>query len=138
MSDTSRETGILRRENPALIYTDRGANVAEPVSPTNPLPVTVSDGIEGATIVGDQSIVVGASAVQLTVPATATHAVVEGQLAAIRFRLTGQAPDATTGYDLIVGDSVQLSRAEALGFRAVRAGGTDGRVMVTYYQAGGQ
>lgn len=134
--DNSRETKSLRDYGASLIYVDSGATSSNPVGPANPLPVTVSDGIEGATIVGDQSIVVGASAAQLTVPAAATHAVVEGQLAAIRFRLTGQAPDATTGYDLIVGDSVQLSRAEALGWRGVRAGGTDGRVMVTYYQAG--
>ena len=106
---------------------------AVPVSREAPLPIRDVGDVD-MPVLGDESVAVGAAAVGVAVPAGATHGVSEGQLAALRYRVSGQAPTATVGYDLPAGDRELLTRSELLGMRLIRAGATDGRVMVTYYR----
>lgn len=127
-------TSFLRvPEQVTLLFAGRADGTAAPVTPTNPLPVTLTGDTTGLRIISDDPLTVGTSAVGLTVPAEATYVVVEAQDGVIRFRLDGTAPTATAGHRLVEGEGVQLTRAEAQGFRAVREGSVNVSVMATAY-----
>lgn len=133
--DLKRQLSSFLRvpERVTLLFAGRADGTAAPVTPTNPLPVTLTGDTTGLRIISDDPLTVGTSAVGLTVPAEATYVVVEAQDGVIRFRLDGTAPTATAGHRLVEGEGVQLTRAEAQGFRAVREGTTNVSVMATAY-----
>ena len=90
--------------------------------------------------IGYESITVSTSAVGFTAaqinPANAQRAerafiTVEG--AAIRFRMDGNSPTSSEGHLLLANSSCVLSGQNALAkFKAIRDGGTDGTLKVTY------
>lgn len=133
--DLKRQLSSFLRvpERVTLLFAGRADGTAAPVTPTNPLPVTLTGDTTGLRIISDDPLTVGTSAVGLTVPAEATYVVVEAQDGVIRFRLDGTAPTATAGHRLVEGEGVQLTRAEAQGFRAVREGSVNVSVMATAY-----
>lgn len=66
---------------------------------------------------------------------SATKAVVQVLSASIRFRLDGTAATNTTGFAESAGSSFELNgEAEILGFRAIKATGSDAKIIVTYYR----
>ncbi len=65
----------------------------------------------------------------------AQKAVVQVLDAGIRVKLDGTDPSASTGFAESQGSSFALeSVSEIINFRAIRKGGSDGKIIVTYYQ----
>lgn len=112
----------------------RGADdSAEPVSPSNPLPVTVVSGGTGGggtaptplRVLGSQELTLTAAAQALTVPAGATYAEVQVQGGDARVRYDGTAPTATTGILWTDGESWSVdTAAELSALRLITASGT--------------
>jgi|24BtaG_2_1085350.scaffolds.fasta_scaffold30692_1 hypothetical protein len=64
---------------------------------------------------------------------SAQKALVQVLDAPIRFYLDGTDPTSTTGFGEFAGSSFELEgEAEILGFRAIRAGGSDAKIIVRY------
>jgi hypothetical protein len=87
-------------------------------------------------ISGRQDLTIDATAggLALTVPATAVAGFGVVETAAIRFTLEGTAPTATVGTNLAAGDIIIFeSRAELLGFKAIRMTGTSATLHVEYF-----
>ncbi|GHG37589.1 hypothetical protein GCM10017784_34990 [Deinococcus indicus] len=132
-TDGKRESGALFKHSAAALAVDDGTGRAGMVGINNPLPVALTGDTTGLRVISDEPLIVGTSPVSLTIPAEATYVVVEAQDGTIRFRLDGVAPTATAGHRLVEGEGVQLTRAEAQGFRAVREGSVNVSVMATAY-----
>lgn len=85
--------------------------------------------------VGHGALTVSTTAVALpTIPANASAARITGEAQAMRYRYDGGAPTATAGHELAASGVVELEgRSQITAFLAIRAGGTDGTVRVTYF-----
>lgn len=80
-----------------------------------------------------ESITVSTTAVGLTAPATANSAVIQVQDQDIRWWSDASTPTATAGFHNGDGDWIFLnSRAEVVGFSAIREDGTDAVIAVQY------
>ena len=81
-----------------------------------------------------QTQVVGAAAVGI--PQLGTYidgAVITVENAAIRFTVDGTVPTATIGHTMGIGDTIFLEgRDDVIKFKAIRAGGVDGLLQITY------
>lgn len=132
-TDGKRESEALFKHAAAALAVDDGTGRAYMVGQNNPLPVTLTGDTTGLQVISDEPYTVTAAPLALNVPAEATYMVVEAQDGVIRFRLDGTAPTATAGHRLVEGEGVQLTRAEAQGFRAVREGAADVSIMATAY-----
>lgn len=82
--------------------TQRGG-VTRPVSPDDPLPVTLATGSDptGATVKGYQQITDVSAAVGLTVPSGAAYAIIQCESQAVRWRDDGTNPTAGVGMRLL-------------------------------------
>ena len=113
---------------------------AVPVTPDNPLPVTVVGGSTGGgtggtsgtpTILSRQTLTLTASAQGLTVPAGATAARISVRGGNASVAVTAPAPTATEGDLWPDGSMWELGQDELMGFRAVVASGAP-VLQVTY------
>lgn len=82
-----------------------------------------------------ESIVISNTAVALTtIPASAQAAHISVHEQRLRFYYDGSTPTATSGHVGIVDREIDLeSREEVTNFKAIREGGTDARISVTYH-----
>ncbi|MCD0160053.1 hypothetical protein IHN63_01905 [Deinococcus sp. 6YEL10] len=134
MSEVQPRNALNLWKNGAVAVGLEDANgEARMVGQNNPLPVMLTGDTVGLQVISDAPYTVTAAPLALNVPAETTYMVVEAQDGTIRFRLDGVAPTATAGHRLVEGEGVQLTRAEAQGFRAVREGATNVSVMATAY-----
>lgn len=87
-----------------------------------------------ASYVMDEAITVSTSSIPLTtIPTSCSEAVVECQVAAVRYALDGGAPTASVGHVLEVGDVLTLDSADQVTkFRAIRRDGADATLYVSY------
>lgn len=77
---------------------------------------------------------ISTTAVSLTVPGVANVAEIYVRTASIVFKKDTGTPTATEGFQANVDDIIPLnSRAEVVGFRAIRQAGTDATVDVMYF-----
>lgn len=84
---------------------------------------------------GYQQLTVSTSAVGLTVPAGASRAVVIVEAQPIRYRDDKTDPTASVGMLCAAGLRFEIdSRQSMLAFKAIRQGGTDGVLNVSYYK----
>lgn len=84
---------------------------------------------------GYQQITVSTSALPLTVPAGAQRAVVVVEAQPLRYRDDGTAPTASVGMLCVAATRFDIESREALlAFRAIRSGGTDSVLSVSYYK----
>lgn len=130
----------------AVLLTTRSKddpNMAVPVTPDNPLPVTVLDGSVGGgaggtsgtpTILSRQTLTLTASAQGLTVPAGATAARISVRGGNASVAVTTPAPTASEGDLWPDGSMWELNKNELAGFRAVIASG--GPVLQVTYLGG--
>ncbi|MFT2721632.1 hypothetical protein ACMT4L_16700 [Deinococcus sp. A31D244] len=132
-TDGKRESKALFSNNAAALAVDDGTGRAGMVGQNNPLPVTLAGDTTGLRVISDDPYTVTAAPLSLTVPAEATVVVVTPQDGVIRFRVDGVAPTPTAGHRLVATEGMQLTRAEATGFRAVREGNTNVSLMATSY-----
>lgn len=66
----------------------------------------------------------------------ATKAFITVEAQPIRVRFDGVAPDSSTGHLFSAGDSIWLvDQIQIINFHAIRSGGSDGTINVTYYGA---
>ncbi len=86
--------------------------------------------VAGEMLVLDTEAAVGS----VTVPAGASHVLLQAQSEAIRYRLDGEDPDASTGFDLPAGGELLLKAEAAVGLRFIRGGSTDGELAVQWLQ----
>jgi hypothetical protein len=64
-----------------------------------------------------------------------TGALITCETAAVRIMTDGSTPDATTGLLMAAGATLTIDRKSSLvGFRAIRATGSDGVLQVAYFQ----
>lgn len=64
---------------------------------------------------------------------SAQKAVVQVLNASIRFKLNGDDPTSSTGFGESPGSTFTLdNEAEIIGFRAIRSGGSDAKIIVSY------
>lgn len=83
---------------------------------------------------GYQQITVSTTAVGLTVPDGATRAVLGIEAQPLRYRTDGTNPTASVGMLQAASTFVELSGADTLAnFKAIRSGGTDSVLNVSYY-----
>lgn len=67
---------------------------------------------------------------------TATKAFITVEAQPIRVRFDGTAPDASTGHLFSAGDTIWLvDQTQIVNFHAIRSGGSDGTINITYYGA---
>lgn len=84
-----------------------------------------------AVVAGAQyNLTVGAAVVTLTVPGTATHALISVETGDVRFTEDASSPSGTNGLYLAAGSLVELPLPNALKF--YRAGTVDAKINVTY------
>lgn len=114
----------------------RNAASTDPVTDTNPLPVSVIDTAkEGADYTDFESITVSTTVKTLgKVGSGHTSAFITVATASIRFRVDATInPTATVGHLLGTGDTLELdSHAQLVNFKAIRSGGTDATLSVSY------
>lgn len=83
-----------------------------------------------------ESIIVADTAIGCT-PATydnAIHAELTLETGQVRIRVDGTDPTSSVGHLVEVGDTIRLtSAAQIANFRAIRTGGTSGKLPVTYF-----
>lgn len=85
--------------------------------------------------VGYQQITVSTTAVGLTVPAGASRAVAVVEAQPLRYRDDGTNPTATVGMLCQANLRFEIeSRDQMLAFKAIRQGGTDAVLSVSYYK----
>lgn len=82
---------------------------------------------------GYQQLTVSTTAVALTLPAGAQFAQVEAESAGIRWRDDGVNPTASVGMTLAAGESIWYDAGGLAAFRAIRSGGADAILNVSYY-----
>lgn len=84
---------------------------------------------------GYQKVTVSNTAVSLTVPKGANRAVMVVEAQPLRYRDDGTDPDATTGMLCVAATRFDVESREALlAFKAIRSGGTDSVLSVSYYK----
>lgn len=84
---------------------------------------------------GYQQITVSTTAVGLTVPEGAGRAVVVVEAQPLRYRDDGTDPTATVGMLCVAATRFDIESREALlAFKAIRSGGTDSVLSVSYYK----
>lgn len=88
-----------------------------------------------ADAIGDEIVAVSNTVKKLAVPDGANHALIQVQAQSVRWTETGRAPiAATTGYLNIAGDFISLGgRPQLTQFLAIREGGADSQLFVTYF-----
>ena len=86
---------------------------------------------------GYAQVAVSTTAVALpSIPSKASYAIVNVNAQPLRYRDDGTVPTATVGMPLAAGDEIALvSPAQIRAFRAIRSGGTDAEINVSYYSA---
>ena len=107
------------------------------VSEENPLPMhdPATDRPAGHNFWRSERPTVGTTAIELdkTLREFAVHAAITVEVAAIRVRVTGDVPTATTGKVFVVGDLIELeNEVEIANFRAIRRDGTSATLDVEY------
>jgi len=95
---------------------------------------------QGMTIVlvpgGYQSLAVSTVAVSLTLPSGAAYGVIDVEGAGIRYRVDNTAPTTTEGHAVADGGELTICGGEALKqFKAIRSGGSDATLRVSYFKA---
>ena len=111
----------------------RGATSTEPVEEGNPLPVSVeTPGVD----YGDfETVTVSTVSKPLTQTKLLnyTQAFITVETAPVRFQVDGTLPTAAVGHQLDAGDTLSLdSRTQLTNFKAIRTGGTDAVLSVSY------
>ena len=102
---------------------------------TNPLPVTATANATMPIPVsgGQYRLAIPAASTTLTVPATATHALVtndDDSTSNVRWTRDGTTPTATVGHQLLPGDTFEFDNLSALKF----FGGATCNVQVSYHK----
>lgn len=98
-------------------------------------------GFSGRTVLGFQALTVSTASVALTASAGARAAYITVEANPIRFRLDGSAPTSSAGHLMVPTAGtpplpfvLELeSEAAVANFRAIRQGGADATLHVTYY-----
>jgi hypothetical protein len=71
-----------------------------------------------------------------SIPKGAQYAIVYINAQPVRYRDDGTAPTASVGMPAVSGTTIELVSAESIrNFRAIRSGGTDAELNVSYYSA---
>lgn len=84
---------------------------------------------------GYQKLTVSTAAVGLTVPDGAARGVVVVEAQPLRYRDDGTDPDANTGMLCVAATRFDIESREALlAFKAIRSGGTDSVLSISYYK----
>lgn len=85
--------------------------------------------------VGYQQLTVSTTAVGLTVPSNAGRAVVVVEAQPLRYRDDGTNPTASVGMLCVAATRFDIESREALlAFKAIRSGGTDSVLSISYYK----
>lgn len=82
-------------------------------------------------VTGNQSLTISTTAVALTVPSGATHALITCEDADVRFWINGT-PTASAGHLMVSGQSMEI--AVTTSTRFIRAGAVDGELQVSYFK----
>ncbi len=111
----------------------RGATSTEPVEEGNPLPVSIE--VSGIDYGDFETVTVSTISKPLTqsklLNYTQAFITVEG--APVRFLVDGDLPTATVGHSADAGDVLTLnSRTQLTNFEAIRSGGGDATLRVSY------
>ena len=84
-------------------------------------------------VAGNQGpLTIGSGNTVLTVPGTATHALITCETADVRFWLDGTNPSSTAGHLMVAGQSMEIPVTTAPEF--TRAGAVDGVLQVSYFR----
>ena len=79
-------------------------------------------------------VAVGTAVVSLAVPGEAVFATIRFGGGAVNYRVDGGDPSATLGLPALDGDQLPLWYQSLSQFRAVRSGGADGTLRVTFHR----
>ncbi len=118
-------------------YVDSDGKNHVPVSVAKPLPVTGSFAAAATppyaatALAGFQQIVLGAGVATLTIPPTATYAVVNCEAVDVRWRDDGTNPTGTVGMQLFAGQTLVVGNPAAFAVIRTAAGAI---LNVSYYK----